>query len=63
MGGCAIECLNMMQSESTEDASEKIETWRIDYNDHRPHSSLGHLTPNEYAQKHQEKRTSELAVL
>lgn len=57
------ECLNVMQFESIEDASEKIEAWRIDYNDHRPHSSLGHLTPNEYAQKRQEKRTSELAVL
>ncbi len=53
----------MMQFESIEDASEKIEAWRIDYNDHRPHSSLGHLTPNDYAQKRQEKRTSELAML
>ena len=57
------ECLNVMQFESIEDAIEKIEAWRIDYNDHRPHSSLEHLTPNEYAQKRQEKRTSELAVL
>jgi len=57
------ECLNVMQFESIEDAIEKIEAWRIDYNDHRPHSSLGHLTPNEYAQKRQEKRTSEPAVL
>ena len=57
------ECLNVMQFESIEDAIEKIEAWRIDYNDRRPHSSLGHLTPNEYAQKGQEKRTSELAVL
>ena len=57
------ECLNVMQFESIEDASMKIEACRIDYNDHRPHSSLGHLTPNEYAQKRQEKRTSELAVL
>jgi hypothetical protein len=27
------ECLNVMQFESIEDASEKIEAWRIDYND------------------------------
>jgi putative transposase len=57
------ECLNVIKFESIEDASEKIEEWRIDYNDHRPHSSLGHLTPNEYAKKRQEKPTSELAVL
>ncbi len=57
------ECLNVMQFESIEDAIEKTEAWRIDYNDHRLHSSLGHLTPNEYAQKGQEKRTVELAVL
>ncbi|MBS0180707.1 MAG: transposase, partial [Nitrospira sp.] len=25
-----------------------IEAWRIDYNQRRPHSSLGHLTPNEF---------------
>jgi putative transposase len=52
-----------MQFESIENAIEKIEAWRIDYNDNRPHSSLGQLTPNEYPQKRQEKRTSELAVL
>ena len=57
------ECLNVMQFESIEDASEKIEAWRIDYNDHRPHSSLGHLTPNEYARKRQQNRASEPAVL
>ena len=27
----------------------KIEAWRIDYNDYRPHSSLGQLTPSEFA--------------
>jgi putative transposase len=51
-----------MQFESIEDASEKIEAWRIDYNDHRSHSSLAYLTPNEYAQRRQAKRTSELPV-
>ncbi len=57
------ECLNVMQFESIEDASIKIEAWRSDYNDHRPHSLLWHLTTNEYAQKRQEKRNSKLAVL
>ena len=26
-----------------------IEEWRIDYNEHRPHTSLRGLTPNEFA--------------
>jgi hypothetical protein len=30
-----------------DDARAKIEAWRLDYNQHRPHSSLGHLTPME----------------
>ena len=28
---------------------EKIETWRCDYNQVRPHSALGYLTPEEFA--------------
>ena len=28
-----------------------IEDWRIDYNMNRPHSSLGYLTPNKYADR------------
>lgn len=31
------------------DASEKIETWRKDYNEFRPHSALSNMTPNEFA--------------
>jgi putative transposase len=57
------ECLNVMQFVSIQDAGEKIEAWRIDYNAHRPHSSLGHLTPVEYARKRQEQRASEGANL
>ena len=42
------ECLNVHQFTSIEDAKAKIEAWRVDYNQRRPHSSLGHLTPNEF---------------
>ena len=28
---------------------EKVESWRRHYNDHRPHSALGNLTPREFA--------------
>ena len=37
--------LNVHQFTSIEDARKKIEAWRIDYNQRRPHSS------NEYAQQ------------
>jgi putative transposase len=56
------ECLNVNQFLSLEDARAKIEAWRIDYNRHRPHSSLGNLTPSEFAMKCQEHRTSEPAI-
>jgi putative transposase len=48
------ECLNAHEFVSIEDARSRIETWRQDYNDHRPHSSLGHLTPSEFAKRGQE---------
>lgn len=57
------ECLNVMQFLSIDDARAKIEAWRIDYNAHRPHSSLGNLTPSEFARKRQGNRTSEVASL
>ena len=30
------------------DAREKLNDWHHDYNNHRPHGSLGHLTPSEF---------------
>lgn len=56
------ECLNVHQFVSMDDARAKIEAWRIDYNRHRPHSSLGNLTPSEFAAKCQEPGTSEAAI-
>ena len=55
------ECLNVNQFMSLDHAREQIERWRVDYNAHRPHSSLGNLTPSEYATSRQDKRTSEAA--
>jgi putative transposase len=36
-----------------EQAKHIIEAWRRDYNDHRPHGSLGKLTPSEYVKSNQ----------
>lgn len=43
------ESLNVHWFLSLEDAMEKIEKWRVDYNEFRPHSSIGYKTPQEYA--------------
>ncbi len=45
------ECLNAQVFVSLHDARQKIEAWRIDYNEHRPHGSLGDLTPREFAEQ------------
>jgi len=39
-----------------------IEAWRRDDNQRRPHSSLGHLTPNEFVGQRQALQTAEEAV-
>ncbi|SFU20582.1 putative transposase [Kosakonia arachidis] len=45
------ECLNENGFMSLEDARCKIEAWRIHYNQRRPHSALGWMTPSEFAEK------------
>src|SRR5690606_17643145 len=42
------DCLNLHWFLSLIDAKRTIEDWRRDYNDFRPHSSLGGLTPSEF---------------
>lgn len=44
------ECLNESWFLSLEDAQEKIEAWRMDYNRERPYGALGNMAPLEYAQ-------------
>ena len=48
-GKFRAECLNENGFLSLADARDKIEPWRVDYNQHRSHSSLGDLTPAEFA--------------
>ena len=50
-GSFRDECLNGNWSMSFEDARDKIECWRKDYNELRPHSALTYLTPAEFARK------------
>jgi putative transposase len=47
------ECLNVNEFATLDEAREILRSWRHDYNHHRPHGSLGHLTPSEFAIKGQ----------
>ena len=48
-GTFRYECLDEHWFTSLADAREKIEAWRRGYNQERPHSSLGDITPEEFA--------------
>jgi len=58
-----LECLNEHWFLSLEDAREKVEEWRRDYNMNRPHSALGNVTPEEYALQKQLLETAFAVVL
>ena len=57
------ECLNDQLFLSLEDAKRKLEAWRVDYNEARPHSSPGNRTPWEFAQMQSENWTAEEPIL
>ena len=44
------ECLNLSWFQNLFDARRKIAAWRREYNEERPHSSLGYKTPKEFAE-------------
>jgi putative transposase len=43
------ECLNVSWFQNLFDARRKVAAWKNEYNEERPHSSLGYLTPVEFA--------------
>ena len=43
------ECMNVSWFQNLFDARRKIAAWRKEYNEERPHSSLGYRTPKEFA--------------
>jgi putative transposase len=45
------ECLNANWFPTLMEAQQKVERWRAEYNLERPHSSLGYLTPVEFAER------------
>jgi len=46
------ECLNRELFGSLLEARVIVESWRMEYNEKRPHSSLRYLTPSEYGRSH-----------
>lgn len=51
------ECLSIEWFRSRAEAKVVIEAWRRHYNDGRPHSSLGYLTPTEFHQRYRNPST------
>lgn len=52
------ECLNMEWFRNPEEARVTVESWRRYYNEERPHSSLGYLTPTEFRQEYERRQPS-----
>ena len=50
------ECLNASWFLSLADAKERIEEWTCHYNEERPHSALGNLTPRDFANQAEQAR-------
>lgn len=59
-GSLRDECLNVHWFETLDEAKEKIEAWRIDYNESRPHQALTDLTPSEFARRSATCRSAEV---
>ncbi len=49
------ECLNEQWFDSLPQARSTISTWRQDYNEVRPHSSLGRIPPAKFAELHRQR--------
>ena len=56
------ECLSQHWFVSLEEARGVAEEWRVDYNERRPHRSLQHQTPAEFAAKCSSNQAAELSL-
>jgi putative transposase len=56
-GRLRAECLNVNWFEDIDEAREKLEVWRVDYNTVRPHGPLGKVTPEAYRRQALEAAT------
>jgi len=58
IGRLRDECLNENWFITLKNAREIIESWRVDYNEGRPHTSLGGLTPREFMENNEKILTA-----
>ena len=56
------ECLNMHIFKTMDHAKKEIEKWRQEYNNWRPHRSLGNITPREFARRKLQQREVEILL-
>lgn len=56
------ECLNMEEFYSLNHAKVVMEAWRREYNEEHLHSSLGYLTPAEFAKRYKKAVNFEVAI-
>lgn len=54
------ECLNAHWFQNLNDAREKVEAWRNEYNVNRPHSSLGMMSPQSFLDNYRKESTLDL---
>lgn len=52
IGTLKHDCLQRYLFDNLPEAQELLDNWRIEYNSHRPHSALGYITPDAFANKH-----------
>jgi putative transposase len=56
------ECLNVEMFFDLSDVREKLERWRLDYNQVRPHSALGDRSPEEFSRDWKQSRAASLRM-
>ena len=61
-GRARDEFLNLHSFLTLNDAREAAAAWLIDYNEVRPHSSIGNLTPSEFAKINRTNQTLQLSA-
>ena len=57
------ECLNREIFRNGREARIIVQAWRKEYNNYRPHSSLGYLTPAEFARRYYENSQAKENIL